>query len=288
MSNVWTGQVQDICKVVSDSPVALCRAVLGGTLTFDPHNISRLGIGSQVHARKGTTEATLEARCVGVAAADLALWFPTTRGVQVANFPDFYVQADDGTNSYEVLLSDCQPASITIEQGNGEDAEVEVNLALKAATVDPAAGSETPAYNSLKGHTLNDTVVTVGADELGIMSWSLANDLGLKIWNPRNTKATKTLPFGWIITQQAPRFQAVCSDFGRASDILSDDWTPEDIVIALANGTAAEDIDITCRDFIPGPWSADFPPEDIVGHAHEWIPGSGNVHGRVTFAAGAG
>ncbi len=286
MSNVWTGQVQDCCKVVSDAAAALCREIIGGTLTLDPHNISKRGIASQVHARKGMTEATLELRCIGVAKEDLALWFPTTRGVQVANFPDFFVTADDGSNSYKVLLSACQPAAITIEQADGEDAEVEVNLSLKAATVDPADSGVTAAYNSLKGHTANDTVVTI-TEELGVLSWSLANDLGLKVWNPRNTKTTKTLPLGWVITQQAPRFQAVCSDYGRASDILSDDWTPEDIVVELANGTSAEDITITCGDFIPGPWSAPFEPEGIIGHAHEWIPGSGNQHGRVLFSGGS-
>ena len=284
MSNVWTGQVQDMCKVINAQASAFCREVVGGTLTLNPHNINKRGIGAQVHARKGTLEATLEARCIGITKEDLALWFPTTRGVQVANFPAFYVQADDGANSYAVLLSDAQPASITIEQGDGEDAEVEINITLKAATVDPDATALSPVYNALAGHTLNDTVVTIGGVELGVLSWSLGNDLGLKIWNPRNTRTTKALPFGYVMTQQDPRFQAVCSDSGHLTTMLDDDWTPEDIVITMANGTQAQDIEITLSDFILSNWSAPFEPEGIVGHAHEWIPGSGNQYGRVLFA----
>lgn len=283
MSSVWTGQVQDFCKVSGDSAAAFCREVIGGTLTLDPHTISKRGIAAQVHSRKGVLEATLEVRCIGVRKEDLALWFPTTRGVQVVNFPSFYVAADDGSNSYAVLLSDAQPGSITIEQSDGEDAEVEINLTLKAATVDPDASSLTPSYNSMAGHTASDTVITIGS-ELGVLSWSLSNDLGLKMWNPRNIKTTKALPFGYVITQQDPRFQAVCSDSGYLADMLADDWIPTDIVIAMANGTQAEDIEITLSGFILSNWSAPFEPEGIVGHTHEWVPGSGNQYGRVLFS----
>lgn len=283
---MYTGQVIGVSKISGETPAAFCRAITGGSLTIDYNNIIKKGIGGQLHARKGTSAIKLTlSGVVGVAKTDLALWYPTVAGAQVAAFPSFRVECV-GNRSW--VLSDGQPSSSTISCSDGPDGEMEMSFDIMFATATPgAAASAVCVYNALKGHTRNDIVIT---GLTNILSFDLSNDLGAEMYNPMVSKSTgaKTLPDGYAITTQGPTFSCVSGDPIQlnASDLaFADDHTPVDIVITCANGTGAEDMTITLGDFVPD-GSAEVPlsAEGITGWGMTYVPGDGETYGRVVFA----
>lgn len=286
-SNVYTGQVQGLSKISGGVPSAFCRKVSSGSFARDPHNTRNVGIGGQLVARKGIDEVTLEWTCVGPAKTDTALWFPTTAGVQVASFPDFLVEVDDTANGQEWVLSSGQPVSCTMSLGDGPDAEVEYTFAAKFKLVtEQAIGTDVPLYNTVKGHVAKDVTVQFAAADKGVLGFSLSNDLGTKLVNTLDTKlaAAKTQPLAYVVTSQDPKFSCTTTEVFKGTNMDDDEWTAEDIVLTLANGTAGENITVTLSSFKPDAWNMPLEAEDLVGFAHEFGPASGTLYNRVQFA----
>lgn len=286
-SNVFSGMVQGVSKIATGTPAAWCRKVLSGTFTRNPNNARRYGIGGQVNARKGIDEVTLDITCCGVALADIARFFPTTAGVQVASFPDFLVEVDDGTNGQEWVLSGGQPVSCTISLGDGADAEVEYKFTMKFTTAtEAAAGTDVPVYNSVLGHGAKDITVQIAAADQGVMSFDITNDLGTKMVNTLDTKiaGSHTIPTGYVVTTQKTTIKLVTSNVFKGSGMDGDEWVEDDITFALANGTVGENITITASNFIPDSWDMPLEAEGVVAFAHEFGVNAGTVFNRVTFA----
>ena len=290
MANIYTGQVQGLCKctgtTTAGSLTAFCRKVSGGTFNRNPNNIRNVGIGAQLQVLKGIDEITLDWRCVGPAKTDVALWFPTAAGVTVGSFPNFLVEVDDGSNGQELVLYNGQPATCTIAWT--ENGQVEYTFSAKFASVtEIAAGTNTPVYNSYRGHQY--TAVAYNSTAKGTQSWTLSNDLGCTMFNTADTKSadSRTLPAGYVVTTQSPRFQAVVTDEHLINDMDGDNWTSEDTTIALANGVTAEDCTITLHDFVPSSFSMPLEAEGIVGFGIALEPGgetTTTLYNRVTFA----
>lgn len=293
MGELFNYQVVGASKIATAVPSAFCREIIGGNFILRSHDTAEPGAGGQYHSRKGTLEAELSLRVIGPALADVALWFPTTAGVQVASFPDFLVEADDGTNGKEYVLSDGQPGTIRVACAETEDAQAIYEFMMKFATPTPQAiGTGVPVYNSLLGHTINDIVVAFGTDgDKECLSFELANDLGVSMNNPMKTKTVgkKTLADGFFIDPAAPpTFSCVTADMyqGEAAGIIGDTWTPISPTIALANGTAGENITFTLANYKPEGDAFNMPVEGRgrVGFAHNFGAGSGTVFNRVTLA----
>jgi hypothetical protein len=171
--------------------------------------------------------------------------------------------------------------------GDAEDAEVEYQFTIKFALVTPvAAGTDLPLYNSVKGHTRNDITVQLAGSDQNVLSFTLANDLGAKMHNPMNTKVAGALtwPMGYVVTKQEPTFSCVTSKAYNSGALSGDGWTAVDITIAMANGTAGENITITLQDFVPESWNMPLEAEDLVGFGHEFGLGDGTVYNRVVAA----
>lgn len=283
----YNGTVTGASKIATGTPAAFCRAVTGGTLTLNPHNVRKRGAGGQLHARKGTTETTLSLSVVGVAKTDLAKWFPTSTGTQVSDFPDFLVEVDDGVSGREFVLTSGQPSNCSIKLDQGDDAEVEVDVEMRfAAFSGYAAGTYVPAYNSVKGHTVNDASVTISGVTENVMSFTLSNDLGATSRNPLNgkTAGAKTFPAAVTINGNDPSFSCVTSDEYNVENLAADDWTAVDVVVTLANGTSAENITVTLDDWIAENFNFPVTGEDFDGFSHEFRPGDGTTYNRVKFA----
>ena len=290
MPNVYTGQVQGLSLIAGSTPAAFCREVLGGQLTVDLHNIRKIGIGAQVHARKGTNEIRLEWNCVGPSATSLAKWFPTTAGVTVADFPaastNFLVDVDDGTNGQEWVLSGCQPDTVKVSCAEGLDSEVEYAFSIIATTATLAsAGTEVPVYNSVRGHTVNDVTVSYGSAEYGTLSFDLNNSLGARLYNAMDGKGSgaHSIATGALITRQEPTLAVVTTDefkigTGTTTVLDEDDHADEDITLAFANGTSGENITIVCSNMIPENVNMPLEAEGLVGFGHTFGIGSSSAH----------
>jgi len=293
MGELFNYQVVGASKIATGTPSAFCREIIGGNFILRSHDTAETGAGGQYHSRKGTLEAELSLRVIAPALADIALWFPTTAGVQVAAFPDFLVEADDGTSGKEYLLSDGQPGTIRVSCAETEDAQVIYEVMAKFATPTPQAiGTDVPVYSALLGHTINDVTVGFGTDgDKECLSFDLANDLGVSMNNPMKAKDadSKTLPNGYFIDPAAPpTFSCVTADMyqGEAADIVGDTWTPITPTIALANGTGAQDITFTLTNYKPEGDAFNMPVEGRgrIGFAHNFGAGSGTVYNRVGLA----
>jgi len=286
MSNVFTGQVQGISKIATGTPAAFCRAISGGDFAIDPNNTIFNGIGGQVVARKGANAITLSFTCGGVDKADLALWFPVTAVVQVATFPDFLIEVDDGTNGQEWVLTGGQPSSAKVSCAGGLGSEVQYTLGMsfKLAT-EQAVGTKVPVYNSLIGHTNNNIGVTYGGAAAGTLSFDLSNDLGAEFHNPMDAKTAgvQHVVDGVYITKNDVKFSAVLSNVLKGTAMDVDTWTPEAVVIAMLNGTAGQNITATLSNMVPGAWGMPVEAQGRIGFKHEWIPGPGTAFNRVVF-----
>lgn len=281
----YTGQVQGLSKIAAGTPSAFCRKVSGGSFAIEANNVVDIGIGGQRNVRRGTVGARVEFTCIGPAKADTALWFPTTALVEVAAFPDLLVEVDDGSAGLEWVLTEGQPESVTVECSDAEDAEVEYTFAARYRYADDQViGTDVPVYTAVIGHTINDCTVQVAAADQGVLSWALSNDLGVRMFNPMDTKAADygTQPLKYIVTRQDTGLSLVTSNV-----LDGDNWygvethTERDITIALANGTAGEDVDFECDLFVSNGFNMPFEAEDLVGFAHDFIPGSGLIYNRV-------
>lgn len=281
--NIFTGQVVGLSKIATGTPAAFCRQVLSGSLSVDPHNISKVGIGAQKRVRKGVNEVTLECTVVGIDKVDLQLFFPLDATAQVADFPDFLVEVDDGTNGLEYTLLGGQPASCTISIGDGVDAEVEYKLTMKFTTMESAAvGTAAAVYNTYLGHCKPDIKVTVGAACDGILSMDISSDVGLEM--------VKTLCSGgidadlYVVTKNDIKAAFVTTSALNADTILDDEWVAADIVLTFANGTAGENITITISDMIPTGFTLPLEAEGIVGFDQEYELADGVTYGRVVVS----
>ena len=286
-TNLYTGQVQGLSTISGGVPAAWCRKVSGGTFSYSPHNIINLGIGGQRVVRKGITEVALSITCMGMDVDNIAKFFPTTAGTVVGSFPDFLVDVDDGSAGREWILSGCQPSSVSVSVGGGEDSEVEYTFDIVAKYgTDYSYGTYIPVYNSYSGHTIGDIIVQVDSSDVGAISFDLTNDLGLEINTTMDTKIAgqKTRPDGLYLIGQDPRFSVVTREILEGVNIDADSWTAKDITITMANGIDSdENVTITCDDFVPESWSMPLEAEGAIGFDHEYIPGPGNVYNRVTM-----
>jgi hypothetical protein len=289
-SNVYTGQVQGLSKIATGTPSAFCRVVTGGKFAVDLINVVTKGLGGQLKVRKSLYIGKLNFQCVGPAKADTQLWFPTTAGVQVAAFPDFLVEADDGSNGQEFQLAGGQPASVTVSLGESNTEELMYDFTAWFVTVtQQARGTDVPVYNSVGGHTRNDITVAWAGSKYGCMSFSLTNDLGIQVHNPADGKTalSKTKAEGVYYTGQDIRFEAVTSNVHQigAAAILGDEWTPGDITITCANATVGENILFTLGSFVPdGEASMPLEVAGKVGFGQAYVPGgNGTIWNRVVL-----
>jgi len=283
----FNGQVMGCCTIAAGVPSGFCRAVLGGNMSFPFNTIQKVGIGGQNHTRKGLQLPTLRFRCVGVDKANLALWFPTTAGVQVAAFPDFLVEVDDGSAGKEFVLSDGQPGACTISLGEGPDAEVEYEFEAQFATVTSQdVGTDTPAYlSTYLGHTHNDVVVQVGGVDANILTFQLQNGLTCAEINACNTKVSgsKTYPSAFGIASYKPSLAVTVSNLFNVSTWEADTSTAATMTIAMANGTAGQNITATLTDWVYDSPEIPIEGEGLAAFPMQFIPHQSTVYNRIAF-----
>ena len=277
----------------SGGAAAFCRILKDGTLKVDTGTTEEVGAGGQLLSRKGTTDCELEITCMGVTYSDQQFWFPTTFSPVVASFPDFIVEVFDGTATVTWILTLGQPGAITIELPDGESAGVTTRMTAKFALVTPGTDdAAVVVYNSYSGHTRNDCTVTFpSAITSGLESFSLTNDLGVEMHNPADgkTSGSLTLPESYYISPKGgPKLSCATSDpgVGVSADLAADVWTPGDIVIAMTNGTSAENIIYTLNDWVPKTWNAKLGSGGKTAFGHEFAPGGATVYGAVTITGG--
>jgi hypothetical protein len=287
----FNGNALGISKIATATPAAFCRACTGGSYSRKPNNIVKAGIGAQRHVLKGQDEVDLSVDCVGVALADVQKWMPTTVGCQMAAFPDFLVEVDDGVNGEEWVLTGCQPSSLKVSCGDGVDAEVEYSFGIKARlATDGAACVLAPVYHTAStqnGHTLGHVTCTIGgAATRQVLSWEFGVDLSLQMYNLQDgkTAGARTVPTGYVITAVGYSFSFVTAGpyLGDAMD--GDAWTAMTSTIALSNGSAGQNQTYTLTGFVPDSFNMPLDPESMGKFAHEMILGDGPVVSGITAA----
>lgn len=297
----FSGQVQNVAvtNATGSGVTAFCRKVSGGTFDYNLNNVRNFGIGAQVSTIKGVGQANLSFTCKGVTAANLAKWFPTTAGVQVADFPaassGFLVEVDDGTNGQEWYLTGCQPTTCSVALAQGLNTEVEVTFGVVATTATlKTATTATAAYNAFLGHAIDHVTMQVGTANHKIMSFTVNNDLGTTVERSLDTGGDETVATGAYITTQTPTCSFVTRDVYKmalGSTTLQDSTAhlDEDIAIVMANGNASQNITITMLNMVPDSLNMPLEAQGMVGFGHEFGAGGQvaahpTVYGRVTVA----
>jgi len=287
ITRAYTGAVTGLCQQVAGTNAAICQSLQGGTLRFTPNNIRKGGVGGRVHTRKGGGLWSIDWTCVAPDKTYLGFWFPAGIGVAVANFPTLFCEADDGTVALEVLLGGGQPNSVKATCAEGPDAEVEWTFSaiFTDATI-VSTPTKSAVYSSHKGHTGNECSVTFGtATKLGVLSFELGLEFGAKALWSRDGKAAgvRTIADGVLITKYEPTFRVTTAQEGTTSTLEGDDWTAEDIVLALDNGTAGENLTFTLSGFVPEEWQMPIESEKETAFGHAFVPGSGDMFGRIAL-----
>jgi len=286
MPPVFSGQVVGV-STYSTTPTAFCRAVTGGSLSINSNNVVNIGVQGQRQVLKGTQEIVLDVTCVGVDKTILPYWFPTGVGVQVAGFPAFFVEVDDGVNGANIILSGGQPSSITIACNGGANGVVEYQLQAKfTAMTSAAAGAPAAVYNSYVGHSVNHCTFSQGGNTFGVMSFTLSNDLGLELVNTMDGKAagSQTFPTFYIPTGQRPTLSLVTTSQWALTQFGADAWNPLNYTLALANGIVGENITFTFPGWVPSSVSMPIEATGVIGFSHEFEPGPGTNYNRVQIA----
>ncbi len=284
-----TGQVQGLCKIVDGTPAPFCRVLSAGTYRIDPHNSEAKGIGDQLLSSKGTTEVELTGlECEGIANSDLALWCPTSAGVQVADFPDFLVAAD-GTDGMQWVMSSCQPGGFSMRMDAGPDARLKFTLGLKGIPTPQAAETATPVYTNLSGYERGQVSILFGGQSAEVLSIDLSNDLTPEMYDPLEVREPQhmTEPLGYYIRTQTPRLRVTTGKVFKAEAALfADEHTPQNVVITCDNGKDTPLV-VVLTDFIPGAWSMAMTPDGLVAFDQEFQPASGTISNRIRIGDGS-
>ena len=288
MANVYNSLVTGFSKISSGTPAAIARKLDSVSLGFDGALIINKGINGQRMIIPGLEDITVGFSGAGVDKADMARWFPTTKGVQVANFPDFLAEVDDGSTGAEWVFEDGQPSSATVSFDGGPDAMLMFSGEMKFPYMTKSAiGTYTPVYNSYSGFAPQHDVVQIDGADADVLSWSLSSELSIASNTPHNTKSLdqKRRVDGYYITDIEFTLELTTSSIlmlneSKPTDTLSN----YDITMTLDNGTDAEDILITCNNFIPQSYNMEVSGTGDAVFSHSFIVDSGSVFGAVTFA----
>ncbi len=274
----YSGQVQGVSKWTGAAVAAFARSVKGN-FSFGAESIEEYGAGGQVAVGAGTVEAALDlSDVVGVAATDVAKWFPTSAGVQVASFPGFVVTL----GGKQFTLTDGQPGAATFSLAAGDNL-FKGSLSAKFATCVPAAASVTHAYTTMAPDTNNTIVVQWGAADIGCLSFDLGNGLDAPpIVNPMDTKSVGSLrlPSGYQVAAKLPTITTVLAEELDTDELFADSWTPANLVIDCATfGTIT--ISGVCEAKLEGEVTDG---SSVVGYTYSWKLGSGTAYNRVVFS----
>lgn len=287
MAVLYTGQAGGISKIATGTPSALCRKASNFNVTANMNIIENKGVGGQLQVIEGFETYTVSWTCVGMTAADMAKWFPTTAGTQVASFPDLLLELDDGTNGAEWTFSNGQPSSMTISHGGGEDAQVEINCeCLFPYYTKAAIGTDVPVYNSLLGYSGGDITVQVDAVDMDVLSFDISVDLATQSNPVLNTRSLgqKRRTDGIYITDIDYTVSVTTSSlYYFTASGPADSNSSVDLTFVFNNGTDTA-MTITCDDFYLTESSVDVSATDIASMTHTLKPASGTMYNRITFS----
>lgn len=274
-----TGFIQGLCKSNSGTPAAFAATVTG-SFTWDTQTAEHKGAGGQVVRRKGVSKVSIEFEATGVAAADMALWFPATAAETVATFPDFLV--DDGDDQY--ILTGGEPGAATISKGGSETDLLLFKGSAEFALATPTS-AKTVVYTSLTGYAKSDIVATLGSTQ-GINSFEISNGAATEARNPMDTKSAGALtwPASVALTGYDPSAKIETDAKLATAELYADDYTGSvDLVIACDNGIDTA-MTITCSDIIQSVYTGPVQADSIVYYSYDLMFGTGNVFGRVVFS----
>jgi len=247
-------------------------------LDIDTNAFEKEGVGGQVVVGKGTTTTKLSLTdVIGVTAAHAQMWFPTTAGLQPANFPDFIVT----TGTKQFTLEDGSPGSGTVSMSEGDGF---LTMALEAgfAKVTPATAAATHVYASVAGDTNNTIVAQLGAADFGCKSFEIANNGGWENVNAMDTKAegSQTAPLGVISTLKLPTVSCVLDDEIDTAGLLADAYTGANLVLSgnlytiTVTGIAQSSFQGKLQD-----------ASGVTSYSYKFTLVSGTIYNRVTIAA---
>lgn len=279
-----TGFIQGLCKGTGEgsaTPAAFAASVTG-TFQWDPQTAVHRGAGGQKVARKGTSKFTMDFEATGVTAADMALWFPTTAGEQVAAFPDFIL--DDGETQF--ILTGGVPGAGSITKGASETDLLMFKGSVEFADVSVTSG-KTILYTTLSGYAKPDITASLGALQ-GINSFEISNGGGTAARNPMDTKVagslTKPASVALVSYDPSAKIETDAKLEDDFAELLADYWTLADLVIALDNGVDTA-ITITCTDIAQGVYNGPVQADSIVYYSYDLqFAGTGNVFNRIQFS----
>ena len=281
MSYMLTGEVTGVSKIATGTPAALAASAKG-RFSIDPNNAEFDGMGGQIQGKGGSLGIRIDVDCVGVDAADIALWWPETPCVQVAAFPDIVATLDDGTNGAQYVLSAGQPAGFKASLGPGPDAQLIYTLGIGFALATPqAAAVDAAVYTTYLGHSRGDVVVAMPGDE-GALSFDLEAAIELEMHDPLNARgaAAKRFPEGLYIKSFKPQLSVVTSQLFTIAELMADVYTGNAITITCTNGTAAENVTFTIADAAPsGALDSAMESGTAMGFGQMWKPKTGNRFG---------
>lgn len=279
MATVYSGEVQGVSRA---DGTAWCRKVSGGKLTINMNPIVNKGIGGQRNVRKGVQEISLDITCVGVAKADINLFFPTIPSQTVAGFPNFLVVTD----GMQWVLTTGQPQSISITVPEGADSEAEFKMVMRFVSATPAAATIVPLYNALTGYTIGDCEMALDSAAYSILSFDLGNVLNQEMivtMDGIKAAGSKTLPDAYITKAVDGTVSFTSGMMVNATGFGGDTFTPRDIAIEMDNGVTAEHLLFTLTDWVPEAFDVPLEAENIVKFANSYIPSLGGTGSRITL-----
>lgn len=276
----YSGQVQGVSKWGGGppaAPIAFARSIKGN-FAYGAEAVEEYGVGGQVVVGAGTVEAVLDlSDVIGVTAADLAYWFPTTAAVQVASFPSFVVTS----GGKQFTVSSGQPGPCTLSLAAGDNL-FKAALQAKFAAITPASASAVHVFTSAAGDTNNTITVQWQAGDIGCLSFDVSNGLDAPpMVNPQDTKSTNSLrfPASYQVSQKLPTVTTVLAAELATAQLKADAWTPQDLTIVCGElGT------ITITDVNMAKFEGELTDgSGVVGYSYSWQLASGTTYNRVAF-----
>lgn len=280
------GRIQHLCLMTGGTtPAGLASSITEGTYEVDTGATETLSIGDKRVVDMGVPTGKISFTAKGMLKAELLKYANHATGTVAATVVTPLLLISDTGEHW--ILSNGAGASVTIEAGADLNSIVGVKVEAQFGTVAAGAGTETPVYLTALGHLRKHASLDIDTSAPGTHTFSVSVTKTLEP-NATLDPSRSAQIAGYNVTGVDYKLSTQISEAVETpTEFLAGTagvYTPHDIVIALANGQAGENVTITCADYIAPVFKGSLQAEGVIYKDYEWQPGTGTIGARIVLS----
>jgi hypothetical protein len=282
---IRSGKIMHLCLLTGGTTPAGFATTITGSYEIDTGLVVSRGVGGQRIAQRGIVAARIEWEALAPLKSEVVKYFPTTTASELTALTPMMLITDTG---HIFKLSNGNGTACSCSVGTDINSAVGWKGTAQFGLVAETTGD--PVYLTSLGHLRKHVSATIDTAAAGIGSFEFAS--GLSVVPDANLDArslgSENAIQGWLQEDQEPTLSLTLENALDSATIVVEGSTGvyalHDIVIALANGTAGENITVTAADWIAPTYKGELSVGGAKFHAYDLVPGTGADYGRLAVS----